>query len=76
MDYLVDSCSSNLFPYKQKYLFLSKEFINLLIISMSYGVKQDSILIILFIYLAIRPNLRQDIYILCIQKHLVMFSHE
>ena len=66
MDYLVNRWSSNLFPYKQKYLFLSKDFIKLLIISMSYAVKQDFVLIILFIYLAVRPNLRQDIYILCI----------
>ena len=62
MDYLVSNCFSNLLPQKQDHLFYSKEYIILLIIRMSYGIKQDSVLIILPIYLIIRPDLRQDIF--------------
>ena len=60
----------------QRHLFYHIGVHHYLIINMSDVIEQDYILIISFVYIAIRPNLRQVILILCFHKHLIMISHD
>ena len=76
MDYLVSSCFHNLLPHTKASLPIQEECILLFIIRMSQGLEEYSLLIFLIIYLALRPDLRQDHCNICNHWHLIMFSHD